>query len=198
MSELIHTIGIHHLCIRHNDIELIANTLELSDTEKLIFDKEHNWSSLYKDATEFLIIESNTEWTYVVFNIWEFDLIKLITQKLSENLKTEVNYFFIDPWVSTTRWINCENGKVNRSHWQEDETVFENYGSLPLEHELINKPVSSTIKEINEIDILWNDTAKLYWNLSNTLSPSISSLNEGKTYKVIRGRFDKSKVDTNK
>jgi len=204
MSKLIHTMCNHHFCIKNSDIELISKSLITSNLERIIFKRGFEWADIYQDESNltFLIIEGKSEWSYLIFNIWDFNLIKSIMKELSKELNTVINYFFINPWITTTRWIIVENGKVIRSLWKDYETVLENNGNLTTEDELKGNLLNPDIREIEEIDneqleiqgidICWDEIAKLYWNLISKLSYPLYKLNEGIEYNAIKGELHKN------
>lgn len=182
MEDLIRDQRNHHFCIKNSKIEEILECFKALEVERLKFDENFNWAEIYKEENGILLIETSFDWSYLVFNVFEFDFIKKIMKSLSEKLKTEINYFFIDTWGYSSRWIHAKNGVIIRSFYEARYKVIEESGALLIEDQIRNK-----FKNEKKEDI-WE---KVYWEMVEVLNPPIISLNKEATYKGIRIKANK-------
>ncbi|WGD35285.1 hypothetical protein [Olleya sp. YS] len=185
MTELINNLINHHFCIRGKTKEEILECLNIEFQEQIIFDADFDWEFLSAENVEnkkrFILFDSINDWAYLRWNIWDFEVTKKLVSKISKELNTEVNYFFIDPWIFTLRWIIAKNGKVTRIYYEYQDVIIEQSGELELEKEIRKK-----IKKRDGENEFWEDK---YWDLYEKMNPPITILNEKTEVSAVIGEL---------
>ncbi len=175
----------HHFCIKGKTKDEILKCFNLEFKEHMIFDADFDWEFLFAEDIEnkkrFILFDPINEWTYLRWNVWDFEETKALVSRLSKELNTEVNYFFIDPWIFTLRWIIARDSKLISVYYESHEEIIEQSGELNIENE-----VRERIKEKDGDEEFWEDK---YWDLYEKMNPPITVLNEMKNINAIIGEI---------
>ena len=90
-------------------------------------------------------------WSYFLWNYWDFQGNIDLANDLSKFLKTTVNYYFVDSYIATSRWIFTTNGEVTRAYFESHDQKLFDIGMNEIEIDL-----RATIKEVFVESIFWD------------------------------------------
>lgn len=174
----------HHICIENSATENILNVIDTTFTENILFDKEFDWDFLFGDKIEenkkrFLLFDKINEWSYLRWNVWDFNETEKLTIHISEKLNTKVYYFFIDPWIFTLRWILADNGQLLKSYFESHDQILIDKGNFEIEEK-----IRAELKK--EKDEFWEDK---FWQLYEQICQPIEIMNKYQNIKAIKGEL---------
>jgi hypothetical protein len=151
----INTLGLAHFCIKNNNpIDTIEQYYFISDlSDKQIVNKI-DWDFIYKvdeKSKNFILLTDLNGWSYILWNYWDFQGNVEFANDLSKLLKTTVNYYFVDSYIATSRWIFTNNGEITRAYFESHGQKLFDIGINEIETEL-----RATIKEVFVESIFWD------------------------------------------
>ncbi len=166
----------HHFCIENVPQNSILGVLNSSNTEVKELGKQFDWDFLSDENLEnttkpFILFNEVNKWSYLIWNVWDFEETKQMTLFLSKELNTTVYYFFVDPWIATCRWVLADNGNLLTSYYESHGSILDNDGN------------SEKGKILNPED----DFESKFWNIYNSLCPSIEVLNKEQNVTLTKG-----------
>ena len=158
------TLGLAHFCIQNaNPVAALEASFSVSalSTPQLV--SKIDWSNIYNEDEEgqsFILLTNLNNWSYFIWNRWDFAANLAFAQKLSAVLQTTVNYYFVDSHIAASRWILAANGVITRAHAEgHGEKLFDS-GFNKTEVGL-----RATIPDTNVENIFWD----LYENTCQSL-----------------------------
>ena len=158
------TIGLHHFCIKKTELakglissEIIDKTIVLQKLSELDLSIIYNGDETNKD---FIILTGFGEWSYILWNCWDFETNLKLTEELSMIFDTTVNYYFIDSQIATSRWVLSNSGKISRAYYESHGEILYDSGVSDIESSL-RKTKETTFVE----DLFWD----LYQSTAVTL-----------------------------
>ncbi len=180
---LVHTLINQHFCIKDATIDDVFNSLEVKRSKKILLDNKFDWDFLFDEKIwntqkRFILFDKVNQWTYLQWNVNDFEETKRFAQLLSKKLDTAVYYFFIDPWVFTCMWVLAEKGILTKVYFEYQDEIIHDEGYLEAEN-----VIRITLKKEGE-DEFWEDK---YWQLYETICQPISILNTKESIKAIKG-----------
>lgn len=183
-EQLVSPLINHHFCIKHTIIGTVGSVLDTTHIEAFTFDSQFDWDFLFdetikKTEKRFLLLDKITDWCYLQWNVTSFDKNKKMALFLSEQLQTEVAYFFIDPWIFTCSWVVAHDGKLVRAYSEAYEEILNEEGVLEQEQK-----IRVMLKEQDGEDEFWEDK---FWELYETLVQPIEIINSLKKVSAIKG-----------
>jgi hypothetical protein len=158
------TLGLPHFCIQHeNPLKTFEALFPISELSTPQLVSKVDWSTVYHDDEEgqhFILLTNLNDWSYFIWNRWNFDANMAFAQKVSAALQTTVNYYFVDSHTAISRWILADKGLITRAHFEgHGESLFDS-GFSALETEL-----RATIPDNTVESIFWD----LYGNTCQSL-----------------------------
>ena len=181
---LINTLINHHFCINNSTTDSILKVLDTSFTDTILFDNEFDWNFLFGDEIKgnkkrFLLFDKINDWNYLRWNVWDFDETEKLTIHISDQLNTKVYYFFIDPWICTTRWVLADKGQLIKSYFESHDKILIDKGYFEIEEKIRTE----LKKQKNEF---WEDK---FWQLYENICQPIEIMNRNKNIKAIKGEL---------
>lgn len=188
-NNTLHTLINHHFCIHNAFSDDILRALNIEDSDytelersscteksKLLMEFIYNEDS-NKDEKNILLFEPINNWSYLMWNVWDFDRTKKMALHLSQELNTKVFYFFINPWIFTYRWIFADNGELVRAYFQSHGKDVISEGFFERENVILEK----LKKDKNSF---WEDE---YWNINSAVCQPIDIINTLDTIRITKG-----------
>ncbi len=182
-------MGNHHFCIKNSTSNDILNSMDTSFYETSLYDTvnfdnnflygKNPWSVKLEEK-RFLLSDKIRNWNYLQWNVTDFEENKSFAPQLSEKLKTEVYYFFDDPWVATLKWILTDNGRIIKSYSESHGQVFSNEGYFEPEEKIRNEYIKDGAVEFDE--------GKLY-RLYEEICQPLHLVNEPVSNLIIKGEL---------
>ncbi|KFF07099.1 hypothetical protein [Flavobacterium reichenbachii] len=173
---LISALVNHHFCIENVTKSSVLEVLKVSNTEVLEFDEKFDWSFLSDENSNnttkpFLLFTEINEWSYLIWNVWDFEETKQMALFLSKELNTKVYYFFVDPWIATCRWVLADKGNLLASYYESHGKILNNDG---------NSEIGNILKKEDYFE-------DKFWNLYNSICQSIEILNKQQNVILTKG-----------
>lgn len=179
MSERISNLINHHFCIKGKYQDKVLKHLNPRFKKSLVFDHTFDWNFLSTEEGEnekrFILFEPTDGWTYMRWNVWDFEPNKSQALALSKELDTAVNYFFIDPWIATLSWVIAKKGEILSSYNESHAEILEQQGEFV--------PMGNKNKEPE----FWEDK---YWSFYYKMNLPISVLNHTKNLNAVIGELN--------
>lgn len=179
----IDTLGLAHFCIKNNDpVDTLRQNYLIPDLSEKQTVIELDWDFIYKEGVKskrFLLLTDINDWSYLLWNYWDFQSNLNFATDLSKILKTTVNYYFIDSNIATSRWIFTYNGDISRAYFESHDQKLFDLGFNEIENNL-----RATIKKTFTEDIFWELYEKTCTSLEYVNRQKIQEL---KLYKGTLG-----------
>lgn len=167
----VNTLCTHHFCINGEfNFNSILQHLDIQDWKEVNLNSSFDWNYLNaaKDNNDikFVLTESIKNWTYLLWNVTEFEVSSQMATYLSEQLETRVSYFYIDPWVAVCSWAISDRGTLIQSYDESHGEVLTSFGDNP------------------DVVEFWEDK---FWNAYERTAQPIDELNKLKAIKCAIG-----------
>ncbi|MNJ86449.1 hypothetical protein D3C87_39450 [compost metagenome] len=149
------TLGLAHFCIKDQDpIDKLSEYYCISDLSEKQTVKELDWGFIYKEdekSKKFILLTDLNGWSYLLWNYWDFEGNINLATDLSKILKTTVNYYFVDSYIATSRWIFANNGELTR-------TCFESHGKklFDIGFNEVETELRATMNDVFVEGIFWD------------------------------------------
>lgn len=149
------TLGLAHFCIKDNNpIEKLRRSYFISDLSDKQTVNKIDWDFIYRGdekSKNFILLTDVNDWSYILWNYWDFEGNIQLANDLSKLLNTTVNYYFVDSYIATARWIFANKGEVTRAYFESHDQKLFDIGMNEIEIEL-----RATIKEVFVESIFWD------------------------------------------
>lgn len=185
----IETLGLQHFCIRNkNPIEELKRTFIISNLSDRQTVNKIDWEFIHngnKDSKKFILLTDLNDWSYILWSYWDFNLNIDFAKDLSQILSTKVNYYFIDSYIATSRWVFANEGQIERAYFESHGEKLFDFGFNEIENNL-----RQTIPETFVEDI--------YWDLYEKTCRSLEYVNRQKIkeIKLYTGTFGDRKENS--
>ncbi|MCC7453080.1 MAG: hypothetical protein IT222_02850 [Crocinitomix sp.] len=151
----INTLGMAHFCIHHNDpIDILREYYSISNLSEKQSVKKIDWDFIYKEnekSKRFILLTDLNGWSYIIWTYWDFQENVVLATDFSKILKTTVNYYFVDSYIATSRWVFANNGILTRAYFESHGNKLFDFGTNEVESEL-----RLNIKEVFVESIFWD------------------------------------------
>ncbi|WP_421797271.1 hypothetical protein [Haliscomenobacter sp.] len=177
--------GKNHFCIKNASTKDIIAAVNADFSEAFVFEPDFDWAFLYGEEESkekrFLLLPSNENWTYLIWNVQDFKENSLMATSLSKKIDCEICYIFIDPWIATCGWTIADRGETTRSYYESHGQVLVDEGNSEIENTIRNQ-----IKAVDGDNEWWEDK---FWKLYKELTVPISQLNAYQSIEAIKGNL---------
>jgi hypothetical protein len=122
------------------------------------------------------------DWSYFIWDHWDFNANLNFAKELSEILQTSVNYYFVDSYIATSRWIFANEGLITRAYYESHGQKIFDAGFNETENNL-RANIDETFVE------------DLFWELYEKTCVSLEYVNKQNRTKLelYTGTFDGNK-----
>lgn len=182
----IEILGLQHFCIKaKNPIEALKQNYSLSNLSDIQIVNKIDWGFIYKqdgDRKNFILLPELNDWSYFIWDHWDFNANLNFAKELSEILQTSVNYYFVDSYIATSRWIFANEGLITRAY-------FESHGQKIFDAGF-NETENNLRANIDETFV-----EDLFWELYEKTCVSLEYVNKQNRTKLelYTGTFDGNK-----
>lgn len=149
------TLGLAHFCIKDSDpMDKLQEHYVVSDLSEKQTVQELDWDFLYgedENSKRFILLTDLNDWSYILWSHWDFEQNMNLATDISKILETTVNYYFVDSYIATSRWIFANNGVLTRAYFESHGQKLVDIGVNEVETEL-----RETIKEVFVESIFWD------------------------------------------
>jgi hypothetical protein len=173
---IIETFGLQHFCIKNaNPVAALKKGFKLEYLSAIQTADKIDFEFIYGNETKnknFILLTNSSDWSYLIWNQWDFNSNIDLAEKLSETLKTKVNYYFVDSYIATARWIFADQGVITRAYFESHEQKIFDIGNNEQEDKL-------------RADIKVNFVEDIFWKLYEQTCISIDSFNKQNSIELM-------------